>query len=197
MKKIGVDLDEVIYPFVREFLKFNKKYYKTRVKKGDIKSYNFSDILNCTDEEKNKRNYEFYEKGGLESGHPLGKSRSVLKKHTKKHTFIAITSRSDIFEESTKRWLDRHYPGVFEELVLCNSHPYDPKKEISKSQVCKDRGVGLMIEDLPRNVLECSDKGISVLMVGDYPWNKIDDLPENVKRVYDWDQIDEHLSSSI
>jgi uncharacterized HAD superfamily protein len=75
--------------------------------------------------------------------------------------------------------------------VLTNQYFGLPEKVRSKADVCRELGVGVMIEDSMSQAKEIAASGCRVLLL-DCPWNQ-GDLPENVTRIYSWKEIVAHL----
>ncbi len=59
---------------------------------------------------------------------------------------------------------------------------------ITKAEVCKNENIDIFIDDHINNVINVSLTGIPSILL-DQPWNKDEVLPNNVKRLYSWEEI--------
>lgn len=89
-----------------------------------------------------------------------------LKSLSKK--LYVITARQDFLETYTKKWLEKYFWDVFEDIIFCN-HEWGWEYK-HKSDICKEVWATLLIEDNLDYALECSEKEIEVLLF-ERPWN--------------------------
>jgi hypothetical protein len=97
-----------------------------------------------------------------------------------------VTNRQESIIEPTKRMLDRHFAGLYEE-ALFTSRFFDGTtyREARKSEICLSRGIRVVAEDFPDNVTDLANADISVAVV-DNPWNHGMRLLPNMRRVRDF-----------
>jgi 5'(3')-deoxyribonucleotidase len=185
--KIGVDIDEVLAPFLRTMLKANNK---KPVKY--VYPYVYREILGITEYESQKMVYDFYESEAFKNMKPIRGSQAVLSA-LKKTDFelYAITGRQLRAEEQTFEWLDTHYPGIFTDCYLTNSFT---RHEIKKVDIARILSLNYMIDDSIDICKECQNEGITALnFVGHpiYPWC----IQTNIS-VTDWFDVHTTLTSS-
>jgi hypothetical protein len=87
-----------------------------------------------------------------------------------------VTGRQDVAREQTELWVDRHFPGIFDDVILTNS--YTPM-EVKKVDICRSLALDTIIDDSIDTCLECMEKGMNVIhFVGDevYPWCEESDI---------------------
>jgi 5'(3')-deoxyribonucleotidase len=164
MKKIAVDVDEVLSPFLPSLLKWRKP--RNLPKRFP---YLYRDIYKISEEESRKMVREFYESQEFMNLEPIKDSQKVLK-NLKEHKLYVVTGRQNIVREKTENWIEKWYPGIFEDVILTNSFT---SQEVPKSDVCVDLNIGLLIDDNFTNCVECISVGTKALnFVGDpvYPW---------------------------
>jgi len=106
-----------------------------------------------------------------------------------------MTSRDIAVEEKTRDWLTHHFPEVFNKVHMLGNK-YDSAAYREKAEVCKELGVYCLIDDSLRPVLETNEAGIKALLFGDYSWNQADELPEDVTRVKDWQEVLEYFDGT-
>lgn len=195
--RIGIDFDDVVADSVKAIIMLHNNKYGTAFKKEEFISYRVEDVWGGTKEEWRIKLNEFFSTDHLVSLDPMAGSLlgiSALKNYG--HELYIVTGRSEQDIPATEMWLKMHFPEVFREVHYAQ---FVTKNDLGskfreKSEICKDNGIKLMIDDNPRVAKECAEAGISVLLF-DQPWNK-GDFPSNVERVYSWKEIVEKLNSN-
>ncbi len=190
-KKIGFDLDDVLMSFsdsLREH--FNLKYNKN-VKRSDITSFYVEEFFDIDPTEARKAIDDFYHHEDHAQALPLEGSLDSIKKLSINNKLYIVTARPDLVKEITQKWLDKHFPNLFETIQYTNHH--DKEKRRKKSEVAKELEIEIFIDDSLDNAKDISESGIPVLLF-DTPWNQTEELPELVTRVYSWEEIFENLN---
>jgi 5'(3')-deoxyribonucleotidase len=171
MNRIAIDIDEVLVPFLNPMARYHRQ--KSGIRKTDKPKFDYvyRDIFNVTEEESQKMVREFYESPHFQVLQPIRGSRRVMYKfrHATDKLYV-ITGRQDIVREETERWIDRHFPGIFDDIIFTNS--YTPN-ELKKVDLCRALNIGLIIDDNMGICNECIASGIQALnFVGEntYPW---------------------------
>lgn len=112
-----------------------------------------------------------------------------LSSHKNKwYSFKIVTARqSEILSDYTQKWVEKHYPSIFENILFAN-HKFT-SKDIAKSELCKLHNIETMVEDNPTYALELAENWIFTFLL-EKPWNK-DFLLEhpNLKKVKSWKEI--------
>jgi 5'(3')-deoxyribonucleotidase len=142
MKRIAIDVDEVLTPFLPSLLKWRKP--RKLPKKFP---YLYREI---SEEEI----HEFYESQEFMNLEPIKNSQKVLE-NLKEHKLFVVTGRQNVIREQTENWIEKWYPGIFEDVILRNLN------------------IGLLIDDNFTNCVECISVGTKAInFVGDpvYPW---------------------------
>lgn len=93
--------------------------------------------------------------GAFESLQRLGKSFDL----------VVVTSRQHAIQSVTLDWIDRHYPGIFQEVYFGNHWAVEgtPRK---KSDICRAIGASVIIDDNVGYAVDCANAGIQVCVVG-------------------------------
>tara|TARA_Y100000034_G_scaffold28162_1_gene33837 strand:- start:2472 stop:3050 length:579 start_codon:yes stop_codon:yes gene_type:complete len=185
--KIGIDLDDVVVGWVPRFIGFYNYKTGSNLKFKDWESYYLGEIVKKNKKEVRKLIDEFvcsnfYDKIELVEG-----AKEGVEKLSNYHEAKFITARPLRYDERTKELLSKFNLNL--PLINCRD---DEDNFISKGDICNQLGIGLLIEDCRHYALSCAKKGIQVLLF-DRPWNQENSLPENVKRVYSWNEILEKL----
>ncbi len=188
---IGIDLDEVLADFTGAIIKFHNKAFNTSFQKEHFHTYEFWRIWGGTASDAAKEINEFYKSRHFENINPVFGSRKGVDILSKKHNLKIITARQNYIADKTKKWLDNHFADKFSEIHFANH--YSPiGKSVKKSEICSKINIDLMVEDRLEYAKDCVSVGKNVLLF-DCPWNQSADLPENIKRVYSWEEIVERI----
>jgi hypothetical protein len=188
---LGVDLDDVILDFNESLQAFHNSRFGTSVRREDVVTYDIEKIWGCSAEEASRRIFDFCRSDEHSMASPVSGAFEGVRHLGKSHELNVISSRGDQVKDPTLRWIRKHFDGHFASIVLTNQYFGLPEKVRSKADVCRELGVGVMIEDSMSQAKEIAASGCRVLLL-DCPWNQ-GDLPENVTRIYSWKEIVAHL----
>jgi len=200
---IAVDLDEVLGQFLQQLALFHNEEYGTSLTIKDFHSYHFADVWECTDEEASARVRKYFASKYFEDIPPVPKAFDVLSKHKDSFRFVVVTARQHFLEETTRQWIAKHYPELFDDILFGNHYGTEGKK-VPKSELCKTINAIALLDDSLHHALDCSPIMTTILLVdldGQYTWNqnpnprtnKCVEVPSNVQRLFSWEQIDEAL----
>ena len=166
MMRVAIDIDEVLVPLLLPMAKYHGKTLP-RIAKYP---YVFKDVFRVSEERSQEMLREFYDSKEFAELQPIEHAQEALSRMKEKNTLYAVTGRQQWVRANTEVWLERHFPGVFHDLVITNS--YTPK-EISKSSVCRSLNLHVLVDDNYDTCVDCFKNGVDVInFVGDpvYPW---------------------------
>ncbi len=191
-KRIGFDLDDVLLNFNEAQLYHANKKYDKNVEKKDIKTFLFLEEnfgIPTVDAISMLDNFFFHD------DHlnvlPVEGAQEVVKKLSEYNELFIITAKPDALEEVTKKWLEKYFTGLFENVHFAN-HFLSVDKRRKKSEICLELQLDYFIDDSIDYATDVASVGIPVLLL-DTPWNQTDKLPENITRVYSWTDIEKKL----
>ncbi|XP_022929499.1 uncharacterized protein LOC111436047 [Cucurbita moschata] len=199
---VAVDVDEVLGNFVSALNKFVADRYSSNHSVSEYHVYEFFRIWNCSRDEANHRVHEFFKTPYFKVGiWPIPGAQSTLLKLSRFCHLSVVTSRQNAIKEHTLEWIDKHFPGLFQEIHFGNHFALDGVSR-SKEEICKSLGATVLIDDNPRYAIECAKAGIRVLLFdyeNSYPWCKTEteDLPPLVTKVYNWEDVEKQLTSLV
>lgn len=129
-------------------------------------------MFNITEEESRQMVEEFYRSPEFVQLQPIRHSQvGIVRLRGQSKKLYAVTGRQDSAREKTELWLDQHFPGMFDDLIITNSYT---EHEIKKVDVCKSLALNLIIDDNIDTCIECAQSGIRARnFVGHeevYPW---------------------------
>jgi len=184
--KIGIDLDDTIVSFYKEFINFCKERYEVEL---DALALSKDFFNSFGSKEKTKRVLkEFVDEGKHYESNVFKDFKKVFNDLERKFQIYFITSRSYDLRGRTKKFLEAELGR--ENLNINYIHDYPEK---TKSFFCKKEGINILIDDHIPNIIEASSKGIKVF-VFDQPWNRDIKEGENIIRVKNWEEVLEKLN---
>ena len=189
--RIGIDIDNCISNFddtlLKEYLKHDKELRNTGII-NENPEYLRKGMFDWTDEEENSfynANIENFAK----KLRPLEDSSYYIKKLKEDgHEIYIITGRNNGEytnpHELTKEWLNK-YDIVYDKLIFTDA--YDKH---SKTVVCLENNIDLMIEDSTRISLDLISNGIKVYTMN----TRYNQKEQTLDRVSKWKEIYERIS---
>ena len=189
--KIGLDVDEVLGNLIDPIMKFHNQESQTNFSKHDVISYGLEELWGGTKEETLEKVLEFYDHQLFHSIQPLPDSQKVLNELYPSHELHVITSRPIQIQQETENWISQYFPNIIEGVHFAGGWANGNAK--SKKEICENIGIELMVEDCLEFAEDISLSGTEVLLY-DYPWNQKEKLPENITRVYSWQDISNQIN---
>jgi len=169
MNRIAIDMDEVLVPFVKPLAKWkNLKMPPNNTRYN----YVFREMFDITEEESSKMVHEFYDSKEFKELKPIMNSQlGVIRLRGKAKKIYVVTGRQNKARQETERWLERYFPGMFDDLIITNSYT---EHEVKKVDICKSLALNAIIDDNMSICKECEENGITAhnFMGHDeiYPW---------------------------
>ncbi|ORE11612.1 hypothetical protein BCV72DRAFT_284297 [Rhizopus microsporus var. microsporus] len=196
-KLIAVDLDQTLCQTLDSLVEWHNDTYCTNFGVTDFHTLDYWKVWGGTREETYRKIREFYDSSYFDRIKPVKDFALEALKMLKKRHFqlVIITSRQQFIAEKTKKFIDRHYPGIFESIYFCNLYLTEREKleyiSKSKSLICQEIGVDVLIDDSLEHALDCTRLNMNILLYdrqGKYTWNH-HDLPPRINRVFNWKQV--------
>ena len=185
---IGVDLDEVLADLLSAFIRYHNDKYGTSLDREGFHSYDLWKAWGGTREDAVQKVKDFYKTKYFKNITPLSGSVRGIDILCKTNELIVITSRPSYVEEETKEWINYYFPDKFSDIYFV-ANPYQPGiYKRKKSDICRELGVDVFIEDCFNYARDCANNGTHVFLF-DSPWNRSGKLPTGVVRVKSWGEI--------
>ncbi len=190
-KTIWIDLDEVLAETVDYCLYY--KSYKIawkHIDKEKITNYYIHHMVEYDIEEKEAIDWfrsAIMSDKNLEIKPVYWAIEWLKKLKNKWYSLKIVTARaSDLFWKYTERWLEKHYPDLFDEIIYANHFTSENK---SKSELCKENNISFMVEDNFDYALDLAENWIKTYLL-EKPWNRsIMDKHKNIIKVKSWEEI--------
>jgi uncharacterized HAD superfamily protein len=190
---IAVDIDEVLMPHFQDLINYYNRLYGTRLTLADNHPKDTKGWGTDSREEAIKRVQKFFETDEFKNSQPFEEAMESIKKLAERFTLVIVTSRDGIIEETTRNWLDKHFPQLFHDAHFTGLYSLDGGAK-SKAGVAKEIKADYMIDDSFDHISQAAEHGIKGLLFGEYPWNNYQELPNNVVRVKDWHEVLEYFN---
>ena len=187
--KIGIDIDEVVTEYVVELLNYLEKTRNKKVNYEDIEDYYFVKPFNMSIEEIGDLIKEHTTDDVIYNLDLIEKAKESIDSLKEKHYIYFITSRPLENKKATYDFFNKHFPEHNFEIIFSGDAWKNGNK--SKSEICEELGIDILIEDNKDYVLNCAEKGVNCFLF-DKPWNRNDTRCEehqNIYRVYHWNDI--------
>ena len=188
-QKIGIDIDEVVVEFMEKYLEFHNRKNNTSLIIEDLSNYHLWEcgVHNSKEESINSvmefQNSPFFDDITLIEG-----AKSGIEFLSKKYSIFFITSRPLELKEKTERFFYNNFPMNNYNFIF-SGEIYGGK---TKSEICSEEGIKLMIEDNAEYAFSCAKLGIRTFLF-DKPWNNNYERHDNLIKVKNWKQLLERI----
>lgn len=181
--KIGLDFDDVLFDFNTGMMKFHNDTYGTSYTLADITKWDFKELWQCDADESLRRMRAFVISKYHDQASPIEGAIDAVRYLRQRYDIHIITARDKVICPQTYKVADKFFSGSFQGVHYM--HDNDKNVLGTKGDICRDLGIGIMVEDSLANAETLSASGITTLLF-DRPWNQKDSLPTHVVRVFGW-----------
>lgn len=197
VETIAVDVDDVLTNTAAAIVAFSNSTWGTSLALDDYDDH-WAKMWHVDTEEALRRR-AVMEGANLHAGMPGDpQAKEVLDRLSQKYRLVVVTSRWLAVKDQTINWINEHYSGVFDEIHFTGiwdaKHGGDVAGNMTKTEILRQLGANMLIDDQLKHCLAAADAGISALLFGDYGWNRNVKLPNTVTRVKDWQAVEGYLS---
>ena len=191
---IGIDFDDVLIRTNEHLAIWHNEHYGPEYAVKDIDTYDLFKIWQCSEVEMFRRFFEFCEGKEHRRTRTVQGAKAVLAKLRRRgDEMCIITSRPDRVRVQTEYLVHKHFPSLADRLVFTAVAVDGLLVKKPKAEVCRERGVEIMIEDNLDYACNVAGAGIRVLLLN-RPWNQSEELSRNIQRVYSWKEIFHELT---
>jgi len=173
MQRIAIDLDEVLVPFLAPMATWSRRELPTKPKYP----YLYRDIFEIPEHESQRMVRDFYKSQAFRELVPIKNSQyAMLRMRRDAKKMYIVTGRQESSRKTTEWWIDTHFPGIFDDVILTNS--FTPT-EVKKVDICRSLALDTIIDDNIDICLQCMESGMDAInFVGDdvYPWCQESDI---------------------
>lgn len=194
MKKqvIAVDCDDVLAEHVGDLVAWTNDNFGTSLRVSDYSDH-WQEFWGVDKDEVEKRSKDYHDSGRhLHLQTKPGALDTIL--YLKRYfDLVVVTARRNEIIDVTREWLNREYPDIFSDVLFVPI--WEEGNTITKADICLGIGADYLIDDLLRHCEIAAKCGIKSVLYGNYNWNKTDELPENVTRCSDWNEVREYFDN--
>uniref|UniRef100_A0A7R9VI82 Uncharacterized protein n=1 Tax=Chlamydomonas euryale TaxID=1486919 RepID=A0A7R9VI82_9CHLO len=197
--RVAIDIDEVLGRFLYQLNIYYLERFGREYSTDDFWVYEFAKVWNCSQDESNKIVYDFFQ-------HPLFKEKGIpvipgafesLKRLGESFDLVVVTSRQHAIQDVTLDWIDRNYPGIFQEVYFGNHWALEGSAT-KKSDICRAIGASVIVDDNVGYAVDCASNGVQVLLYDwqhQYPWSKLpaDKAHPLIRVVSSWSEVENAL----
>jgi hypothetical protein len=197
---IAVDIDDVLADYSGSLVEFANSRWNAQLT-HDALTENLGEVFKIDKDEWLKRFYEFIGSNPYPEMLNIGGADALrtLRLLGERFNVVTMTSRPLEVRETTLKWLDKHFPQVFDDVIF--ALPYkdgeDPDvwEKRTKADFAVQCGVSYLIDDQPKHANGAAEQGVSALLFGDYGWNREAEIAAGVTRVADWGGVADYFES--
>lgn len=196
-KTIAIDFDDVVMQFNSSFVTFHNRHYGTNLAYERLTRYDDWEVMyGCDKETMAQRARDFYHSPDHMLALPVHGAVEAISHLSSKYLLQIVTSRPDSTRSPTLKWLDTHFSKLFHNFHFTNIYAgANGVKPKTKSEVCREIGAVLIIDDAMKHAREVANSGIPALLP-DRPWNQGEE-PKGVLRVHSWDEIVKWINTNV
>ncbi|KAF8139983.1 hypothetical protein EV363DRAFT_1311270 [Boletus edulis] len=198
---IAVDLDDVLSNTNEHIAAWHNENHGSNLGLNDFYYYYYwKNPCWGTPSQTHKKVKDFYATKWVSSIQPIeGAQEGTAVLRDLGYRLVIITARNEHIRDASWEWTQRHFPGFFQEIICTGQFAAQQRpdgvpeqtnvvtKKLTKAEVCIRIGAKLLIDDSLENAVACAehvspngdDIVPSVLLFGDYQWNKRLSLPED------------------
>lgn len=189
---IACDVDEVLFPFLENFLGFYNREKGTTFTPKDFGEYHFHGPLGMSVKDTVDMVNFFTSQRDHSNAELLDGAEDAIERLSGKYELEVVTARHPKFEVQTWQWLQDRLPDKFR-AIKAIGYVGSQGTRITKAQVCLEIGANTLIDDSADHISECVEAGVAGILFGDYPWNSNANLKEGSVRCKDWPAVAEYF----
>ncbi len=192
-KTIAIDIDDVLAANAKGFVEFSNERWGTKLKPDDYTEH-WAEMWGIEHDEMNERRATILSEKVFIKHRSFDDAKPALTKLGEKHNLVVVSSRSHEVHTDTRDWIENNFPGIFSEIHFAkiwddpSVHILD-KLKLTKTEICQEIGADYLIDDQPKHCFAVAKAGITTLLFGTYEWTNISNLPKNVIRVKNWQEV--------
>ncbi|KAI8073838.1 hypothetical protein BC940DRAFT_289334 [Gongronella butleri] len=184
-KVIAVEIDQILARTLDAFVLWHNDAYDTEWAVDDVKCRDLTRVFGGNKADGCAKLREFYdskqfcEMQPIDGDSPTWGALEVLQTlKRRKWSLVIVTYRPQFTNKATQRFIDRHYPGIFDHIYYCNQGlsvadqlDYVPKPI---AIMCQEIGADYLIDDALEHCMDCSTLDMTLLLYdhqGKYNYN--------------------------
>ena len=202
-KTIAVDVDDVLAANAKGFTDFSNARWGTKLQPDDYTEH-WAELWKVEHDELLKRRQIVIDEKVHYQHEVFEEAKAVLQGLKNRYKLAIVSSRSQEIHKETFEWIDKEFPGVFEEIHFAKIYDdagSSSREEVlkklkqTKAEVLKEIDADYLIDDQPKHCIAAAEAGITSLLFGDYKWNRDIKLRPNMIRTKTWQDVKEYFDA--
>jgi uncharacterized HAD superfamily protein len=197
---IAVDIDDVLAANAKGFTDYSNKKWGTNLYPDDYTEH-WAQMWKIDKKEAEERAQTIHANvSEIISGyHHDAEAKSVLTKLKEDFKLVIVTSRRRVIQKDTIEWINKYYPGIFDEIHFAGiwddkNKDLDVRMKATKTELLVQISADYLIDDQPKHCFAAADAGIKTVLLGDYRWNRDITVRPNVVRAKTWQKVLEYFN---
>lgn len=179
--RIGVDIDGVIFHFIKGFLSVVNEEYGLELEESDIQTHDLFQVLGIP----KKKTNDLIRKTLMRDLELIPRAKESLECLSQRHEIIILTARfPDLLEVTKHQLADK---GIQYDRILCLSEGNKHRSNID---------LDVIIEDNFEDAMGWVGKA-KLVLVFDHPWNKSLNVAGLFKRVRSWGEVVQTINDLV
>lgn len=187
---IGIDIDDTLCNFGHEFITYLNKKNDTKHDINNMYDYDYASFIGRRREYIHHVTLEFTDEY-IDKLTPFDNALNALKKIQGQFNckIYIITARSEKYRVQTTKWINTHFPGIFNGIEFTNTYDEDPSlKKRTKYEICESLGINILIDDRYDIIRDCMLKNRAFLgIIFERPWSIV--LNNNLFSIKNWNNF--------
>jgi uncharacterized HAD superfamily protein len=191
---IAIDVDDVLAANAEGFVNFSNRRWGTNLTVEDYDE-RWTKVWRVDEAEVWRRSDEMHATGVFGEYRHFTDAEEILCRLSEQYKLIVVTSRRTVIQKETMAWLDKHFGGIFDDVVFSGAYDrsdttdLSERFEITKTDTLVRIGAKYLIDDQLKHCYGAAESNVQAILFGNYSWNQADHLPANVTRCVDWQQV--------
>ncbi|MEO6109702.1 MAG: hypothetical protein ABIP50_01680 [Candidatus Saccharimonadales bacterium] len=194
---IIIDLDNTLAASAEGFIEFSNTNFGTSITIADYDE-DRTKTWGVSFEEAERRQKVMRDRENQRDYKPMEHANEVLNWLKNDYKLVILTSRRKEAETYTNDWLEQHYPGLFVDVIYSGFFE-DGQASTGHLRTKGDQysrlGASYVIDDYMKHCGSAAEVNVQSILYGNYPWNRIDHLPDEVTRCGSWLEIKEFFET--
>lgn len=196
---IAFDCDDVIVSTGLLLIKHYNQLHGTNVQPQDFYSKDYEHVWQADPEIATRDLFAYLLTDAYANLAPMDGAVETLKKLSNNFTLYIVTGRPVETEQATHEWIEKYLPNIFEEIIFTNFFKLSDSKGAlrTKADVCKELGAQWLIDDHLHHIRNVTEQGITGLLFGDLPWEKLSEPSAFIVEIKDWQELSSYFDQQL
>jgi 5'(3')-deoxyribonucleotidase len=189
---LAVDIDDVLYPFSSEFLKYANNRLGANKTMEDMTTYRLDTVYGVSYSKIVELIEAFMAEEFINDFEPILGSQEALLQLKESFDLHIVTARLSKYTTQTQYWIDRFFPNIFSRIHYYEFYALTPRsdyKKMTKLMKCREINAFALIDDNAYNIENVMSGGLAGILFGEYAWH--DELSDKYQpfKLRSWEHL--------